>query len=236
MLRAVLRGDAAAVRRPWSALRPPRLAQQPLLYVALARGGNPLRIVASRGLQAMLRRLLGYLPRLGLLTETTRLIETIQEMELGHPVGPGAVTEFDRMFKIGCKAIVRALVSASQNWRLPKTAAPRGRRDAELVGFLEPTIEALLRCWLVHSRGVRLSVLETVAEKKTWDELKQFIQRYGHDLFTQRFMSWGTCGRSSTRASTPTCNRCWTKTPRRGVPAGGRAGRAAARAKTPSAT
>ncbi len=190
MLRAVLRGDVAAIRRQWSDLTA-ALAQQPLLYVALARGGNPLRIVASRGLQAMLRRLLGYLPRLGLLTETARLIETIQEMELGHPVGPGAVTEFDRMFKIGCKAIVRALVSASQSWRLPKTPAPRGRRDAELVGFLEPTIEALLRCWLVHSRGVRLSVLETVAEKKTWRELKQFIQRYGHDLFTQRFMMLG---------------------------------------------
>ena len=38
---------------------------------------------------------------------------------------------------------------------------------------------------------MRLSVLETVAEKKTWRELKQFIQRYGHDLFTQRFMMLG---------------------------------------------
>ena len=69
----------------------------------------------------MLRRLLGYLPRLGLLTETTRLIETIQEMELGHPVGPGAVTEFDRMFKIGCKAIVRA-------WCRPRKAGGCRRR------------------------------------------------------------------------------------------------------------
>jgi hypothetical protein len=190
MLRAVLRGDVAGVRRRWRELTA-ALAEQPLLYVALARGGNPLRIVASRGLQAMLRRLLGYLPRLGLLAETAELIETIQEMELSHPVGPGAITEFDRMFKIGCKAIVRALVSAAQSWRLPKTPAPRARRDAELVGFLEPTIEALLRCWLAHSRGVRLSVLETVADKNRWRELKQFIQRYGADLFTQRFMMLG---------------------------------------------
>ena len=58
MLRAVLRGDTAAVRRQWSGLIA-ALAQQTVLYVALARGGNPLRIVASRGLQAMLRRLLG---------------------------------------------------------------------------------------------------------------------------------------------------------------------------------
>ena len=70
MLRALLRGDAAAIRRQWRALVA-ALSQQPLLYVALARGGNPLRIVASRSLQGMLRRLLGYLPRLGLLAETT---------------------------------------------------------------------------------------------------------------------------------------------------------------------
>ena len=55
------------------------------------------------------------------------MIETIQEMELGHPVGPGAITEFDRMFKIGCKAIVRALVAASQKLAAAEDA---GRRPA----------------------------------------------------------------------------------------------------------
>ncbi len=189
-LRAMLRGDVAAIRRRWRELVG-ALSGQSLLYVALARGGNPLRIVASRGLQGMLRRLLFYLPRLGLLAETAQLIETIQEMELGHPVGPGAITEFDRMFKIGCKAIVGALVAATQGWRPPKSESAAGRRDAELIGLLEPTIEALLRSWLAHSRGVRLSVLETVAEKNRWRDLKQFIERYGHDLFTQNFMMLG---------------------------------------------
>ena len=93
------------------------LSRQPLLYVALARGGNPLRIVASRSLQCTLRRLLGYLPRLGLLQETAQLIQTVQQMESGHPVGPGAITEFDQMFKIGCKAIVRSLVFSAERWR-----------------------------------------------------------------------------------------------------------------------
>ena len=43
----------------------------------------------------MLRRLLAYLPRLGLLRETVQLISTIQEMEANHPVGAGAITEFE---------------------------------------------------------------------------------------------------------------------------------------------
>ena len=64
------------------------LAQQTILYVALARGGHPQRLVASRGLQAVLRRLLAYLPRLGLLRETAQLLAAIQEMEVQHPVGP----------------------------------------------------------------------------------------------------------------------------------------------------
>jgi hypothetical protein len=189
VFRSLLGGDAAAIRKKWRDLRA-ALSQQPLLYVALARGGNPRRIVASRSLQVMLRRLLGYLPRLGLLRETAQLIETVQEMEMTHPVGAGAITEFDQLFQIGCKSIVRAVVAAAGKWRQPKAAAPLGR-DAELIGFLEQVAEALLRCWLVHSRGVRLSVLETVHDKSRWRELKSFIQRYGRDLFTQRFMNLG---------------------------------------------
>ncbi len=190
VLRSLLHGDVAAVRKNWHGLVD-TLSQQSLLYVALARGGNPLRIVASRGLQGMLRRLLGYLPRQGLLRETAQLIETIQEMELSHPVGPGAITEFDQMFKIGCKAIVRCLVMSSQHWNVPRGTAASGRRDAELISYLEQTTEALLRSWLVHSRGVRLSVLETINDKEQWRALKQFVERYGHDLFTQRFMNLG---------------------------------------------
>jgi len=60
-----------------------------------------------------------------------------------------------------------------------------------LIECLEQVSEALLRCWLAHSSGVRLSVLETVRERGPWQRLKRFIERYGGDLFTQRFMSLG---------------------------------------------
>ena len=185
VLRAVFRGDAPAVRRLWPKLIA-ALREQPLLYVALARGGNPQRIVTSRSIQGLLRRLLAYLPRLGLLLETCRLLETIQDMELGHPVGPGAITEFDQVLDIGCRGIVRCLALSSESWR----GVSVGRNTA-LVSLLEEATEVLLRCWLAHSRGVRLSVLETVSESDRWQELKRFIHRYGGDLFTQRFMSLG---------------------------------------------
>jgi len=190
VLSAVLRGEAANVRKGWKELLT-ALRRQPLLYVSLARGGNPLKIVAARSLQGMLCRLLAYLPRLGLVHETAQLLETIQGMEFEHPQGPGAITEFDRVFQIGCKAIIRCLISSSADWSPPRDNAARQFVDGELVALLEQTAEALLRCWLAHSRGVRLSVLESVSDEHQWERLKQFIEQYGSDLFTQHFMNLG---------------------------------------------
>ena len=65
------------------------------------------------------------------------------------------------------------------------------RADGPLIDCLEQVVEVLLRCWLMHSQGVRLSVLETVGDSQRWNRLKNFIERYGGDLFTQRFMNLG---------------------------------------------
>jgi hypothetical protein len=185
VLHALLRGDVAAVRRGWPVLTA-ALLRQPLLYVALVKGGNPAKIVASRNIQRVLRRLLCYLPRLGLLRETVQLIEVAKSMELEHPAGRDAVTEFDQMFRIGCQGIVRCLVVSSEGWH-----PQRRQADLALIECLEQATEALLRCWLVHSRGVRLSVLEAVRDQKRWEKLRCFVERYGGDLFTQHFMGLG---------------------------------------------
>jgi hypothetical protein len=191
VLSALLGGDAAAVRRDWPALLR-MLDKQPLLYVALGRGGNPQRIVASRGLQYVLRRLLMYAPRLGLLTETCQLLETAQRMESRHPVGAGGITEFDRVFEIGCKAVTQCLAVSAKKKKEKKEKKGSGTfSTSALVDCIEGAVEVLLRCWLTHSGGVRLSVLETVSGQEPWRHLKQFVERYGGDLFTQRFMNMG---------------------------------------------
>ena len=190
MLRAVLGGDVAGVRQRWSDLTA-ALAEQPLLYVALARGGNPLRIVASRGLQAMLRRLLGYLPRLGLLTETVHLIETIQEMELSHPVGPGQVTEFDRMFKIGCKAMVRRWCPPRKAGGCPRRPTPAAAaKPSWSASSNRPSKPCSAAGWSTAVACASPS-WKPSPKRAAGAELKQFIQRYGHNLFTQRFMMLG---------------------------------------------
>ncbi|HEV3138453.1 MAG TPA: hypothetical protein VGZ26_11130, partial [Pirellulales bacterium] len=109
ILRAVLCGDPMHVRKFWprflAGLRP-----QPLLYVPVNKGGDPTRLARARILQQALRDLLQGLPRLGLLAETCQLIETARLMESANPVGPGAISEFDRLFAAGYEAIVEALV------------------------------------------------------------------------------------------------------------------------------
>ncbi|MEA1952351.1 MAG: hypothetical protein U9N87_13300, partial [Planctomycetota bacterium] len=191
ILQAVFAADVAAVQEIWPDFLV-LLEDETLLYMPIARGGKPESIVASRGLGQVLRRLLVALPKLGMLLETFELIATIQTMEREHPVGPGGITEFDRMFEIGFKAIISALVSASKTTRKPPSAKSRvTKADIELINCLELAAEPLLYRWLGHSRNIRLSVLEPVSSPQQWAPFKQFIEEYGHDLFTQSYMGYG---------------------------------------------
>ena len=180
VFRAVHQGDVKAIRQAWPKLVK-ALVKQPLLYLPTARGGHPKRIVASRTLQHALGELLLYLPRLGLLRETCELIETVHRMERDHPVGQGGITEFDKMFESGYRAIVRCLVAAAEE----------GGTDEQLIDCLEDVSAPLVRLWVSHSRNIRFSPLETVTDEPRWIQLKEFIQEYGHDLFTQTFLQFG---------------------------------------------
>ncbi|MCH2113818.1 MAG: hypothetical protein MK171_02740 [Pirellulales bacterium] len=190
ILDAILRGDAAGVRSQWQefldALRP-----KSLLYVPNARGGEPRLIVATRSLQQLLYDLLGWLPQIGLIRETSQLLDLAQQLEAEHPVGQGAVTDFDRLFANGFQAIVRALASAAEQWDKVPASSQGQHADHMLVDALQQLTERHLDRWLHHSHTLRLSVVEKVAEDESWERLQAFIKRYGADLFDQKFMSFG---------------------------------------------
>ncbi len=184
----ILRGEPKMVRRHWNELLK-TLESRALLYIPLSKGGNPCQIVAARVRQRTIQDLLAWLPRLGLLTETRRLIETAREMERNNPVGPGAVTEFDELFRIGYKSLVECLVMAAGVWNGPSSKAAAS--DAALVDCLEDLTRSLLESWMAHSQTLRLSVLEKVQDEREWEKLVSFIKKYGGDLFTQRFLNLG---------------------------------------------
>jgi hypothetical protein len=191
LLRSVLAGDPAVVRRLWgdflAALRP-----RQMLYVPHSRGGEPRQVVVTRSWQRLLHDLLGWLPKLGLIRETCELLELAQKLESENPVGQGAVTEFDTLFENGYQAIVRAVVESAELWA---NGAKKARRRADvdhlLVDVLQKLTEKQLDRWLAHSRTLRLSVVEKLASENDWSRFVKFIERYGAELFTQKFLSLG---------------------------------------------
>ena len=89
--------------------------------------------------------------------------------------GPGAVTEFDRLFDVGYKSLVETLVIVSDAW--PQVADDPGHADGALIDSLEQLTDSILKEWLGHSRTLRLSALEKIADDKAWQQLVEFIQR-----------------------------------------------------------
>ncbi|MBP90731.1 MAG: hypothetical protein CMJ64_29140 [Planctomycetaceae bacterium] len=189
---AILRSDQDQASR-YAVELIAELSDQALLYVPLTKGGSPRVIVETRVRQQSIQDLLRCLPRLGLYVETYRLIETARDMERNNPVGAGAVTEFDELFKIGYKSLVRSLVSSASEWQEERQSEhrPPNLTDSPLIACLEQLTEAALHSWLAHSQTLRLSVLEKVSDKRSWEPLVSFVEDYGADLFTQRFLNLG---------------------------------------------
>ncbi len=194
--RSVLGGDVAAVRRGWSAYLA-HLRQQPLLYLKLTKGGGPQQIAAARGRQQMIRQLLRRLPRLGMLREACQLIETARLMERDHPLGPGSITEFHQLFEVGFQAMVESVVASAATWPTPAELNPEFSEadddpcDADLIDALQHVTQSLLSQWSSHSHTLRLSVMERVSSQREWQDLVKFIERYGSELFTQSFFTYG---------------------------------------------
>jgi hypothetical protein len=157
----------------------------------------------------LLDDLLAWLPRLGLIRETSQLLDLAQTMESDNPVGPGAVSEYDRLFMRGYQAIVRALVASAEDWESDRQANgsqlsaigqtpsrqpiadSRQSSDMMLVEALQDLTESQLNRWLAHSRTLRLSVVERLANDEEWKAFVEFVERYGADFFTQKFLNLG---------------------------------------------
>jgi len=184
------------------------LRDEKLLYVPLARGGDPAEIYRVRLRRRSLSHLLVWLPRQGLIYQAIQLVDTARHMEHHNPVGPGAVTEFDDLFQIAYESMVRCLVRNAYIWDISPKASKlskipteeleefldgnyREPKNQRLMPLLEQLTELLLNSWLSHSRTLRLSILETVDNATAWKNLVHFVETYGAGLFTQHFLKLG---------------------------------------------
>ena len=180
--RAVFRRDAIRVRRMLPRLLA-QISKQPLLYVPLENGGEPEQIREARCLQAVLRFLLEQLPRLGLLHEAWHLLRTAYRMERASRPSGMAVTEFDRLFRVALQSSLDCVIRSSQTWKSGKFT------EEELIDIVGEIIERYLELWLAHSETMRLSAADALGHEAIWRDVKEFVGKYGDELFHARVLT-----------------------------------------------
>lgn len=185
ILTAVFAGDPDEASKCFPGLCR-ELRRRPLLYVPFENGGQPAAILKARTLQSIIRVLLSQLPRLGLLVETYELLLTALQMERSNRPHGQAVTEFDRLFRIGLSSSVEAVVHTAVRMK-----AEGSQRVANVFKRIQRLLEAYGDLWLRHSGSMRLSVVEDLHEDDFAEEVREFIETYGEDLFHTRMLTLG---------------------------------------------
>ncbi len=185
---ALRRGQTENARQAFTRLVS-GLRFRPLLYLPLARGGEPRQIIAARTRRRILEVLLICLPRSGLLRESCQLLELARQMDRVNTAGQGAVTEFDELYELGLRSIVGTTLKSFRAH--DSESAPADLPGSRLHGVLLKIRERLTRLWLDHSRMLRLSVVEHLQQEHTWQQVRRFITRNGAGLFTQQMLAFG---------------------------------------------
>jgi hypothetical protein len=162
------------------------LADEPLLFVPLSEGGGPRPILQARSTLALLESLLERLPPLGLVRETYHLVRLAKSMEKNGPESGRRVSEFDRLFRIALRSVVDTLLDAAREWDRDQSA-----QTEPLVDVLRKIADSFLTIWVQHSQTLRLSAIEAVMDDSEWAPFRQFIKRYGRELFTAHFLTYG---------------------------------------------
>jgi len=180
---ALLSGDPVEASRHLTTVCE-RLVDKPVLYVPLSRGGRPDRIAKARSRERLLERLCGGLPRLGLVAETTALVQLAKSLENRRPPGAASVSEFDRVFEAATTSLVERIVESAS-----ADGADADLTTRRILDGLALLVPRLLETWMTHARQLRLSVLERVRDDKAFAATREFIEQYGSGLFTQHVLA-----------------------------------------------
>lgn len=162
------------------------MAREPLLFVPLSEGGRPRPILRARATLALLESLLERFPPLGLIRETYHLVRLAKSMEKNGPESGRRVSEFDRLFRIALRSVVDTLLDAAREWDRDRTA-----QTEPLVEVLRKIADSFLTIWVQHSQTLRLSAIEAVMDDSEWGPFRNFIKKYGRELFTAHFLTYG---------------------------------------------
>lgn len=155
-----------------------KLETQRILYLPLQQGGTTEQLLDVQCRLHEIKQLQRALPKAGLLCEALRLFPSIQAMEKNRPPRAGMLSEFDRLFRVGLHGVVEAMADSAES---------SGIGDEILVEELGQLVEPLMRIWLNHSRQLQLSVVEQFQKDDRFEEIADFIRKFGDELFTNAF-------------------------------------------------
>jgi hypothetical protein len=122
------------------------------------------------------------LPRLGQVQQTYQVLKAVRDSERAQSIQGRVVTEFNRLFEYAMHGLTVSVVRSSTHW---KPAVEPSR----LIELLDQLVKPFLMLWIDHSHSVRLSSLEAIQDDDDWKELREFIKKYGSDLFHPKFMT-----------------------------------------------
>src|SRR5204863_9898246 len=133
-----------------------RFGAEPVLDTPLSHGGPPSLILRASLARMMRRGLVHNLPKQGLIRETYQLLRLARSMEAGQTLSGPRITEYDRLFQLGLRAAVDAVIVAAQREKI----AP-----ARLVEALEAIVEPFAVTWRDHSQTLRVATLELITQE-----------------------------------------------------------------------
>jgi hypothetical protein len=185
---ALLTGEATTAVEELERVKE-RLQGRPVLYVPLSRGGRPDRIAQARSRERLLERLASCLPRLGLVAETASIVQLAKSLENRRPAGAASVSEFDRVFEAATLALVERIVQSANETDAIEDGAANEVATRRILDGLSLLVPQLLETWMTHARQLRLSVLERLRDDRAFAQIRDFVERYGHGLFTQHVLA-----------------------------------------------
>ena len=205
--RAVIQRDTETVRDLLPSLLS-RLSRNPLLYIPFESGGDPGQILRTQALQSVVRFLLRELPKLGMLRETWHLLYTAFRMERKWRPKGQAITEFDRLFSVALRSSLNTLVQSVRSW--DRSAIGQGEDDSgdsesedvadslhseldteDLIDAISRVLDPYQWLWSEHSRTMRISAVDVMRKEEEWEDLAEFIQTYGRELFHASHLTLG---------------------------------------------
>jgi hypothetical protein len=127
-------------------------------------------------MQSVVRFLLRELPRMGMLFETCRVLQTAFQMERRWRPDGQAITEFDRLFDLALRNVLEEVIRSARTWGDEET------RTEILIDAIGDIVEPFQDLWLDHSRTMRISSVDGLRDNDDWLDLADFIREYGGDL------------------------------------------------------